>query len=175
MVLTITAARSGMVAGGVVSLLSIFLLSSTGLLLFLPSSSHAFTTAPFVTAKNLPSEAARSSPRSREWRHANRHTAAAGASEYVDDGRSLWEGMGGVERARLAESIAGEFGARVEEVRETYDARLRQEKASHRVQLAEQRVNLLQVRTCSLLIAFTGVIGGGLLVRCFGLQCCCAR
>lgn len=162
MVLTITATRSGMVRGGVVSFLSIFLLSSTGLLLFLPSSSHAFRTAPFVTARNVPSAAKRSSPRSREWRHSNRHTAAAGASEpesYVDDGRSLWTGMGGVERARLAESIAGEFGARVEEVRETYDARLRQEKASHRVQLAEQKVNLLQVRM--LLLVFTGVLGGG--------------
>lgn len=52
----------------------------------------------------------------------------------------------GSRRARLSDTIAQEFDMRVHNIRRACDLRLEEQKALHRVELAEQRVELLKVR-----------------------------
>ena len=51
----------------------------------------------------------------------------------------------GVRRTQLADAISQEFNVRVRDVRRACDLRLEQERATHRVELEEQRVELLKV------------------------------
>lgn len=63
----------------------------------------------------------------------------------VDEDLLRNESPNGAGRARLAGSIAEEFNARVGEVRQTYVAKLKQGKAVHRMEMAQQRIKLLEV------------------------------
>lgn len=142
-------------ARGLVSLLSLFLLSATA-----PTGLYAFTCPhPSIATFQRPNA---------DYCFRQLHTPALGATAHrrtrqttdllavtsgeasppltSEEDRLREEGVGGTGRARLAESIGEEFRVRVNEVRQTYDARLEQERASHRLEMAQQRVKLLQVR-----------------------------
>ena len=142
-------------AQGLVSLLSLFLLSAT-----VPTGLYAFTCPhPSIATFQRPNaqyflHAHTSGAAARHRRSCTRQTTdlLAGTPEVVSslasqEDRLREEGVDGVGRAQLAESISEEFRVRVNEVRQTYDVRLEQERALHRLEMARQRVKLLQVRS----------------------------
>lgn len=63
----------------------------------------------------------------------------------ADEDRLRVEGVGGTERTRLAESIAEEFRAQTAVVKAAYEAEMDQQRAAHKLDLAQQRVTLLEV------------------------------
>lgn len=140
----ITRCRAYAMARALVSLLSLLLLSAKT-----PIGVYAFTFLPslVITANSC-------SKNSHSQHHVRRHATRALSTalrqdssvkaEYDED-RLREEGVGGEGRTRLAESIAEEFKVRMDAVRHTYEARLEQERAAHRLGLAEQRVQLLEV------------------------------
>lgn len=137
-----------------VSLLSLFLLSAT-----VPTGLYAFTCphtsiATFKRPNNAhfwlhqlhaPSRGTGAQHRSRQITDLLAVTSGEASPLTSHEDRLREEGVGGTGRTRLAESIGKEFRVRVNEVRQTYDARLEQERASHRLEMAQQRVKLLQV------------------------------
>lgn len=136
------------------SLLSLFLLSATA-----PTGLYAFTcphtsiatfqrpnNADYSLHQHTPSHGTAAHPRTRQTTHLLAVTSGEATPLTSQEDRLRKEGAGGTGRARLAESIGEEFRVRVNEVRQTYDARLEQERASHRLEMAQQRVKLLQVR-----------------------------
>ena len=137
-----------------VSLLSLFLLSATA-----PTGLYAFTCphtsiAAFKRPHNAdfwlhqlhtPSRGTAAQHRTRQTTDLLAVTSGEASPLTSHEDRLREEGLGGTERTRLAESIGEEFRVRVNEVRQTYDARLEQERASHRLEMAQQRVKLLQV------------------------------
>lgn len=54
----------------------------------------------------------------------------------------------GIDSTSLVDSISHEFDSRLSAVRRDYTWRLEREKASHRLEMAKQRVNLLEVCMC---------------------------
>lgn len=80
----------------------------------------------------------------------------------ADEDRLRIEGVGGAERGRLAESIAEEFRAQTAVVKAACEAEMEQQRAAHKLDLAQQRVTLLEVRVwaCKERKARTGGRGG---------------
>lgn len=62
------------------------------------------------------------------------------------EGMLLGADVDGSRRAQQSDAIAQEFDVRVHNIRRACDLQLEEQKALHRVELAEQRVELLKVR-----------------------------
>lgn len=122
-------------ARGVVSLLSLFLLSASA------STGFAFSFQHILLS---------SSPREARPYHHDRTrlhmTPFQHAVAIADEDRLRVEGVGGAERARLAESIAQEFRAQTAVIKAACEAEMEQQRAAHTLDLAQQRVTLLEVR-----------------------------
>lgn len=121
---------------GLVSLLSLFLLSLTG------GAAFRFP----LPLPIGPGTVERHAIPSGSTRHVISLSLQSTTITAADEDRLRAEGLGGDERARLAERIAEEFGAQTAMFKAAYEAELEQQKASHRLALAQQRVNLLEVR-----------------------------
>lgn len=117
-----------------VSLLSIFLLSTA-----LPTGLNAFG---FQT----PATTGRPRNHERTIRLGLLMTSSLERPIAPDDRRLRVEGIGGAERARLAESIAEEFRVRTAGIVAACDAQLEQQRALHKLEMAQLTVDLLEVR-----------------------------
>lgn len=123
-------------ARGVVSLLSLFLLSATA------STGRAFSFQHVL----LPASSSTAAARAPNLHHdRTRLHMTTFQHAIADEDRLRVEGIGGAERTRLAESIAEEFRAQTAVVRAAYEAEMEQQRAAHKLDLAQHRVTLLEV------------------------------
>lgn len=67
------------------------------------------------------------------------------AAIFVDEDRLRADGVGGAERARLAESLAEEFRVRTAAMEAACETQLAKQRAAHKLEMAQQRVLLLEV------------------------------
>ncbi|CAM9455615.1 unnamed protein product, partial [Ectocarpus sp. 12 AP-2014] len=66
------------------------------------------------------------------------------AAIFVDEDRLRDDGVGGAERARLAESLALEFRVRTAATEAACETQLAKQRAAHKLEMAQQRVLLLE-------------------------------
>ncbi|CAN0030350.1 unnamed protein product [Ectocarpus sp. 13 AM-2016] len=66
------------------------------------------------------------------------------AAIFVDEDRLRDDGVGGAERARLAESLALEFRVRTAAMEAACETQLAKQRAAHKLEMAQQRVLLLE-------------------------------
>lgn len=66
----------------------------------------------------------------------------------IDENRLRVGRVGGAERTSLAESIAEEFRAQTAVIKAGFEAEMQQQRAAHKLDLAQQRVTLLKVHAC---------------------------
>lgn len=69
------------------------------------------------------------------------------AAIFIDEDRLRDDGVGGAERARLAESLALEFRVRTAAMEAACETQLAKQRAAHKLEMAQQRVLLLEVCT----------------------------
>lgn len=127
-------------ARGVVSLLSLFLLSATA------STGRAFSFQHVLLVPACPPRAAPGAGPNNLHHDRTRLHMTTFQHAIADENRLRVEGAGGAERTRLAESIAEEFRAQTAVVRAACEAEMEQQRAAHKLDLAQQRVTLLEVR-----------------------------